>query len=42
MVSGVGCQTVFEDEYECEYEDDIVFCSFYSSSSSSSYSGIVQ
>ncbi len=37
MVSVFRCQPVLEDEYE----DDILFSSFYSSSSSSSYSGVV-
>ncbi len=36
------CQSVLEDEYEREDEDDILFSSFYSSSSSFSYSGAVQ
>ena len=39
MVSVFRCQPVLEDEYEGEYEDDILFSSFYSSSSS--YSGVV-
>ncbi len=39
-VFGFRCQVVLEDEYEREYEDDILFSLFYLSSSS--YSGAVQ
>ena len=36
------CCLRFQSVLEDEYEDDILFCSFYSFSSSSSYSGAVQ
>ena len=42
MVSGVRCQVIFKDEHEHEYEDDRLFSSPNSFSSSFSSSGVVQ